>query len=142
MVGMEPGTEGLKGIAEIAPPTMYTQVRKFLGATGYFCRFIKGYAKIAKPLNNLLQGENSKLKAHPVEIATKSPGSIPGAQDEMFDGARAGLCGLQEALPIRNRRIDRGPGSRALPRTGRWSLPPGGLCQPWLERRRDKIPFL
>ena len=33
---MEPGTDGLKGIVEIAPPTTYTQVRKFLGATGYF----------------------------------------------------------------------------------------------------------
>ena len=66
--GMEPGTEGLKGIAEIAPPAMYTQVCKFLGATGYFCHFIKGYAKIAKPLNDLLQGENSKLKSHPVGL--------------------------------------------------------------------------
>ena len=61
--GMEPGTEGLKGIAEIMPPAMYTQVRKFLGATGYFRRFIKGYTRIAKPLNDLLQGENSKLKS-------------------------------------------------------------------------------
>ena len=64
MTRMEPGTEGLKGIAEIAPPAMYTQVRKFLGATGYFRCFIKGYARIAKPLNDLLQGENSKLKSH------------------------------------------------------------------------------
>ena len=65
---MEPGTEGLKGIAEIAAPATYTQVRKFLGAMGYFRRFIKGYAKIAKPLNDLLQGENSKLKSHPVRL--------------------------------------------------------------------------
>ena len=43
---MEPGTEGQKGIMEIVPP-----------ATGYFRCFIKGYAKIAKPLNDLLQGE-------------------------------------------------------------------------------------
>ena len=62
--GMEPGTEGLKGITEIAPPATYTQVHKFLGATGYFRCFIKGYARIAKPLNDLLQGENSKPKSH------------------------------------------------------------------------------
>ena len=67
--GMEPGTDGLKGIAEIAPPATYTQIRKFLGATGYFRRFIKGYARIAKPLNDLLQGENSKLKSHPVGLS-------------------------------------------------------------------------
>ena len=34
--GMEPGTDSLKGITEIAPPATYTQVQKFLGATGYF----------------------------------------------------------------------------------------------------------
>ena len=68
VAGMEPGTEGLKGIAKIAPPAMYTQVCKFLGAMGYFRCFIKGYAKIAKPLNDLLQGENSKLKSHPVGL--------------------------------------------------------------------------
>ena len=61
--GMEPGTEGLKGITEIVPPATYTQVRKFLGATGYFRCFVKGYTRIAKPLNDLLQGENSKLKS-------------------------------------------------------------------------------
>ena len=60
---MELGTEGLKGITEIAPLTTYTQVQKFLGTTGYFRRFIKGYARITKPLNDLLQGENSKLKS-------------------------------------------------------------------------------
>ena len=43
-------------------------MRKFLGATGYFRRFIKGYVRIAKPLNDLLQGENSKLKCHPVGL--------------------------------------------------------------------------
>ena len=68
MAGMKPDTEGLKGIAKITPPAMYTQVRKFLGTMGYFHRFIKGYTKIAKPLNNLLQGENSKLKSHPVGL--------------------------------------------------------------------------
>ena len=61
--GMELGTEGLKGITEIVPPATYTQVRKFLGTMDYFRRFIKGYARIAKPLNDLLQGENSKLKS-------------------------------------------------------------------------------
>ena len=61
--GMEPGTKGLKGIAKIVPPATYTQVPKFLGAMGYFRCFIKGYTRIAKLLNDLLQGENSKLKS-------------------------------------------------------------------------------
>ena len=65
---MEPGTEGLEGIAEITPPATYTQVHKFLDGTGYFRHFIKKYAKIAKPLNDLLQGENSKFKSQPLEF--------------------------------------------------------------------------
>ena len=60
--GMEPCVDGIKAIAEMAPPMTYTGIRQFLGATGYFHRFIKGYANIAKPLNNLLSGINSKLK--------------------------------------------------------------------------------
>ena len=59
--GMKLGTEGLKGITKIAPQQTYTQVQKFLGTMGYFHHFIKGYAHITKPLNDLLQGESSKL---------------------------------------------------------------------------------
>ena len=61
--GMEPGMEGIKAIAVMAPPSTYTGICQFLGATGYFHRFIKGYANIAKPLNDLLSGVNSKLKS-------------------------------------------------------------------------------
>ena len=61
--GMEPGIDGIKAIAEMAPPRTYTGIWQFLGATGYFRRFIKGYANIAKLLNDLLSGVNSKLKS-------------------------------------------------------------------------------
>ena len=37
--------------------------------TEFFQRFIKGYSKIAKPLNDLLEGEASKLKAEEVELS-------------------------------------------------------------------------
>ena len=75
---MELGTEGLKGIADIAPPTIYTQVHKFLGAMGYFRCLIKGYARFAKPLNDLLQGENSKLKS---QLLGLPPDSLTAFQE-------------------------------------------------------------
>ena len=65
---MKPGMENLRAIAEMAPPTTYTGIQEFTGMTGFFRRFIKGYAKIAKPLNDLLSGEASKLKSKPVEL--------------------------------------------------------------------------
>ena len=65
---MKPGDLNLKGIAEMAPPANYTEVRHFLGITGFFRRFIKNYARIAKPLNDILEGEASKLKSEAVTL--------------------------------------------------------------------------
>ena len=52
----------------MGPPTTFTGIRKFIRVTRYFCRFIKNFALIAKPLNNLLGCGNSKLKNHPVTL--------------------------------------------------------------------------
>ena len=41
--------------------------------TGFFWRFIKGYSKIAKPLNDLLEGEASKLKNEELELTLEAP---------------------------------------------------------------------
>ena len=69
--GMKLGTENLRAIAEMALLTTYTGVREFTGMTGFFRCFIKGYAKIAKLLNNLLSGDASKLKSEKVELTPK-----------------------------------------------------------------------
>ena len=66
--GMKPGMVNLKAIAEMAPPKTYTEILRFTGMMGFFRWFIKGYSKIAKPLNDLLEGEASKLKAKEVEL--------------------------------------------------------------------------
>ena len=47
---------------------MYTGVRKFIGAVGYFHHFIKNFTRIAKPLNDLLGCGNNKLKHHPISL--------------------------------------------------------------------------
>ena len=66
--GMKPSTLNLKGIAEMAPPANYTEVQCFLGMTGFFRRFIKNYTRIAKPLNDILEGEASKMKSEAVTL--------------------------------------------------------------------------
>ena len=71
---MKPGRANLKVIAEMAPPTTYTGVRRFTGMTGFFRYFIKGYAKIAKPLNDLLEGEASRLKNEELELMPEALG--------------------------------------------------------------------
>ena len=44
-----------------------TDVYSFTGFTNYYRKYIKGYAKIARPLHELTSGENSKKKNHMVE---------------------------------------------------------------------------
>ena len=70
--GMKPWEEGLRSIAEMAPPRNYTEIQRFLGATRFFQHFIKNYARIARPLNNLLEGEASKWKAQPVDLTPEA----------------------------------------------------------------------
>ena len=70
--GMLPGQEGIQKIAEMGYPTTVTGVRKFIGATGYFRRFIKNYARIAELLNNLIGCDNAKLKNHPVTLTPEA----------------------------------------------------------------------
>ena len=56
----------------MAPPKTMTGICHFLGATGFYQRFIKGYTKIAPPLNNLISDENSKLKEQPVRMTPEA----------------------------------------------------------------------
>ena len=74
--GMLPGQKGVEEITCMGPPMTYTGIRKFIRAVGYFRCFIKNFARIAKPLNDLLDCGNSKLKNHPV--------SLPAAAEEAF----------------------------------------------------------
>ena len=72
VAGMLPGQEGIAKIAEMGYPTKVTGIRKFLGATGYFRRFIKNYACIAEPLSNITGCKNTKLKNTPVTLTPEA----------------------------------------------------------------------
>ena len=66
--GMKPGMDNIEGIAEMVPPKTVTGICHFLGATSFYQRFIKGYTKIAQPLNDLISDENYKLKNQLVKM--------------------------------------------------------------------------
>ena len=66
--GMLPGQEGIQKIANMGPPTTVTGIGKFVGVVGYFRCFIKNFSRIARPLDDLISCENSKLKNHPVTL--------------------------------------------------------------------------
>ncbi|XP_061361231.1 uncharacterized protein LOC133305112 [Gastrolobium bilobum] len=52
--GVSPDPEKVQAVKEWPTPSSTTQVRAFLGLSGYYRRFIRQYAKIAAPLTDLL----------------------------------------------------------------------------------------
>ena len=140
--GMEPGTEGLKGIAEIVPPAMYTQVRKFLGTTGYFRCFIKGYTRIAKLLNDLLQGENSRLKSQSLGLP---PGTLAMFQElkmKCLTVPVLAFADFKKPFLLETDASIEGLGGGALPEAGQWPVSPHSLCQLRPQGRQIQVSLL
>ena len=69
---MRPGIDNVQGIAEMAPPMTFTSIWCYLGATRFYRRFIKGNTKIAKPLQDLISDDNSKLKKEEVLLTPEA----------------------------------------------------------------------
>ena len=61
--GVWPSNINVKAITEYAPPQTYTEIRAFLGLVGHYRWFIKGFARIAQPLNEHLAGEGASRKS-------------------------------------------------------------------------------
>jgi len=53
--GIRPNREKVEAIAKMKPPEDIKGLRRFLGITSYYRRFIKDYATIAEPLTHLLR---------------------------------------------------------------------------------------
>ena len=53
--GISPIPDKVKVILNWLPPKNHTQLKSFLGAIGYYRKFIKNFAQIANPLFNLLK---------------------------------------------------------------------------------------
>ncbi|KAL7304381.1 hypothetical protein TKK_0003180 [Trichogramma kaykai] len=57
--GIKPGQNKVDAIARFPVPTNVHEVRRFLGLTGFFRRFVARYAEIASPLNELLKANRA-----------------------------------------------------------------------------------
>src|SRR5699024_9545971 len=53
--GVKPNPEKIRAIVDYPTPTNTKAIKQFLGLLGYYRKFIKDFAAIAKPLTNLLK---------------------------------------------------------------------------------------
>ena len=60
--GIETDPKMIEAVKTWTTPKTVTDVRNFLSFTNHYCRFIRGYAKVAKPLNTLVSGNNTNRK--------------------------------------------------------------------------------
>lgn len=61
--GIRPNQKKVAAIVQLKPPENLKDLKTFLGMASYYRRFIRDFAKIAKPLTNLTRGENAQVKA-------------------------------------------------------------------------------
>ncbi|KAJ1172733.1 hypothetical protein NDU88_004576 [Pleurodeles waltl] len=58
---VQPLQAKIETVKACQPPRTQTEVRAFLGLTGYYCRFVKGYATIVSPLIELTSKKQPRL---------------------------------------------------------------------------------
>lgn len=59
--GLKTNPTKVKAIQDFPCPKTLKDLRSFLGLSGYYRRFIRDYAKLAKPLTSLLRGEDGHV---------------------------------------------------------------------------------
>ena len=58
--GLKPNEKKIESILKYPEPQTIRELRSFLGLSGYYRRFVKNYAALAKPLTKLLRGEDGQ----------------------------------------------------------------------------------
>ena len=83
--GIRTDPEKTKAVKNWPVPKNVKEVRAYLGFTGYYRRFIKHYANIARPLNDLLVGHCTTKKTKAKKKTKPTPFVWTEAQQTAFD---------------------------------------------------------
>ena len=85
--GVETDPEKIEALLQWPVPRNIEELRRFLGFTGFYRRFVKGYSQFAEPLHFLLRGRPSKKKkGRKAKSEQRAPPWIWGRdQQQAFD---------------------------------------------------------
>ncbi|MCG8033830.1 MAG: DDE-type integrase/transposase/recombinase [Candidatus Thiodiazotropha taylori] len=90
--GVETDPDKIKALVEWPVPHNVKTLRSFLGFAGYYRRFIRDYAKIAKPLNDLLIGHpTNKQTLNKKKKKKSTPWQWGEMQQKSFDTLKSKL---------------------------------------------------
>lgn len=83
--GIQADPNKIEAVKSWPAPKSIKEVRQFLGFAGYYRRFIKGFASIARPLNNLLIGHpTNKQKAKDKKPLKRTPFKWEQEEEQAF----------------------------------------------------------
>ena len=80
--GIKTNPGKIKAIAEFPYPATVYDLRSFLGLAGYYRRFVIDYAKVAKPLTNILRGVDGRISKNQ---SKKTPVHLDDVAKEAFN---------------------------------------------------------
>ena len=89
--GVETDPDKIEALSSWPEPNNVKELRSFLGFTGYYRRFIKDYARIVKPLNDLLIGHPTHSSADQKKKKSITPWQWGPAQQSAFDTVKEKL---------------------------------------------------
>ncbi|KAL4582981.1 hypothetical protein LXL04_007545 [Taraxacum kok-saghyz] len=100
--GVSVDPDKITAITDWPRPNTLTQLRGFLGLTGYYHRFVQNYARLAKPLTDLLQGSGfawnpsaddafQNLKRHLTSVPTLALPDFTQPFDVTTDASGTGI---------------------------------------------------
>jgi len=79
--GIETNPIKVQAISEFPIPKTLNELRSFLGLSGYYRKFIRNYAKLAKPLSSLLRGKDGRISK---PLSSKKSVSLSNEAMEAF----------------------------------------------------------
>ena len=131
-----------KAIAKYAALQTYTEIRPFLGLVGHYRWFIKGFARIAQPLNEHLAGEVASRKSERVVLIWGSPWGIWCIKTSP---AWTVCCWLLLIIPkdflLETDASKEGLGAVLSQKTGWQTVSPSGLWQLGTHQAWKELPF-